>query len=176
MKPIPVLTVIGYSNAGKTRCVSMLVKELTRRGYRIAAAKHCHRGFELDHKGKDSWKHKQAGAVVTIMSSRNQVAMIRDLAESPSLQQLSQQYAGGVDLLIAEGYSWEPYPKILVMSKNSLEEERVPSPQMLIAVINDQPTRTELPQFTFLQAGLLANLVENLYLDQGNSELLILEA
>jgi molybdopterin-guanine dinucleotide biosynthesis protein B len=53
MAKLPIVTVVGYSNAGKTRCIVRLVSALTRRGYRIATAKHCHQGFDLDVKGKD---------------------------------------------------------------------------------------------------------------------------
>jgi molybdopterin-guanine dinucleotide biosynthesis protein B len=164
MSIAPIITVIGYSNAGKTHCVSKLVKELTKRGYRIATAKHCHQGFDLDVEGKDSWKHKQAGASTTIMSSRDRLAVISDLSEPPSLEQLNRQYAHGADLLLAEGYSWEPYPKILVMSKETLAEEHVPAPQLLIAVVRDRPVETGLPQFSFSEFKLLANFIEESFL------------
>ena len=76
MKSIPIITIVGYSNAGKTRCVVGLIAALTRRGYRVASAKHCHDGFDLDVEGKDSWKHEQAGAATTLMSSGNQVGVV----------------------------------------------------------------------------------------------------
>ncbi|MEW5974230.1 MAG: molybdopterin-guanine dinucleotide biosynthesis protein B [Acidobacteriota bacterium] len=160
----PVLTVIGYSNAGKTRCMVSLISSLTRLGYRVASAKHCHRGFDLDAKGKDSWQHRRAGAVVSLVSGGGEVGVLRDTPALPSLGELTRKYAHDVDLVLAEGYSWEPFPKILVMSRRSLEEERPHAPELLCAIVTDSPVESPLPQFDSQNLDSLALLVEREFL------------
>lgn len=164
MTPPPILTVIGYSNAGKTRCVVELITSLTRSGYRIASAKHCHQGFDLDVRGKDSWKHKEAGAVMTIMAGKNRIGIVSDAEPLVPLRQLAERYIHHADLLLAEGYSWEPYPKILVLSKDSLEQERPHTPELLLALVGERPVASSLPQFTFEKLDELALLIEERYL------------
>ena len=167
MAKIPIVTVVGYSNAGKTRCVVKLLSALTRRGYRIATAKHCHRGFDLDVKGKDTWKHKRAGAVTTLMSGRNQIGLVTDVAVPLSLGQMCEQYIHSADLLLAEGYSWEPFPKILVASRETLRQERITSLKPILAVVADFQLDDSLPHFSFAQLDSLASLVEERFLLAG---------
>ena len=164
MTLLPILTVIGYSNAGKTRCVVGLIASLSRRGYHIASAKHCHQGFNLDVRGKDSWHHKEAGAVMTIMSGKNRIGIVSDAEPLVPLQQLADRYIHDADLLLAEGYSWEPYPKILILSKESLEQERPHAPDLLFALVGEKPMASSLPQFTFEELDRLALLIERRYL------------
>lgn len=141
-----------------------LITALTRRGYRVASAKHCHEGFQLDVEGKDSWKHKQAGAVTVLVSNRNQVGVIATTPQTLSLDELCERYARDADLLLAEGYSWEPHPKILVTSRARLEEERVGLEESVIALVGEKRFDIALPQFTFGQLEKLAELVEKEYL------------
>ena len=169
MTLLPILTVIGYSNAGKTRCVVGLIASLSRRGYRIASAKHCHQGFNLDVRGKDSWQHKEAGAVMTIMAGKNRIGIVSDAEPVVPLRQLADRYIHDADLLLAEGYSWEPYPKILVLSKASLEQERLHAPDFLFALVGDKPVASSSPQFAFEELDRLALLIEQRYL-QASSE------
>lgn len=141
-----------------------LIAALTRRGYRVASAKHCHESFQLDVEGKDSWKHKQAGAVTALISNRNQVGVIATTPQPLSLDELCERYARDADLLLAEGYSWEPHPKILVTSRARLEEERVGLEESVIALVGEKRFDIALPQFTFGQLEKLAELVEKGYL------------
>jgi molybdopterin-guanine dinucleotide biosynthesis protein B len=76
---IPILSVVGRSNAGKTTLIVKMIAELVRRGYRVATIKHNRHGFEIDHEGKDSWRHKQAGARITVIASPHQVAVVEDI-------------------------------------------------------------------------------------------------
>ncbi len=161
---IPIITVVGYSNAGKTRCVTGLIAALTRRGYRVATAKHCHDSFQLDVEGKDSWQHKQAGAVTAIMSNRRQLGVVVTPAQPPTLEQICAHYVCDADILLAEGYSWEPHPKILVTSCARLEDERVKLADAVIALVGTQRDGLSIPQFEFDQLEALAMLVEKNYL------------
>ena len=75
---IPIVSIVGKSNSGKTTLIEKLIAELTRRGWRVATIKHNRHGFEIDHEGKDSWRHKQAGAVATVVASPRRIAVIED--------------------------------------------------------------------------------------------------
>ncbi len=161
---IPIITVVGYSNTGKTRCLLRLISILTRRGYRVASAKHCHDGFELDVEGKDSWKHKQAGAAITLLSSKNQIGIMGETESPLPLEQLCARYCHEVDLLLAEGYSWEPVPKILIVHGEKLEWQRISAGEDVIALVGDEPIDSSLPHFSFDELERLASLLEQRFL------------
>ena len=75
----PVVSVVGKSNSGKTTFLVNLIAELTQRGFRVGTIKHDVHGFEMDRPGKDSWRHKKAGASTTIISSPYQIGMVKDV-------------------------------------------------------------------------------------------------
>ena len=77
----PILSFVGHSNSGKTTLIERIIPELIRAGYRIATVKHAGHGFELDTEGKDSWRHKQAGASTVIVISKGSMAMFADVSE-----------------------------------------------------------------------------------------------
>jgi molybdopterin-guanine dinucleotide biosynthesis protein B len=164
MAKIPIITVIGYSNSGKTRCVTGLITALTRSGYRVASTKHCHHGFDLDVEGKDSWKHRQAGAVTTLMSSGNRIGMMATTPAPLTLEQICHDYVHGAEILLAEGYSWENFPKILVISQDKLEQERIAPDDFIIALVGERRVDSTLPQFSFNEVEALASLLERDYL------------
>ena len=74
---VPVISVVGRSNSGKTTLIVKLVKELKSRGYKVATIKHSHHHFELDTEGKDSWLHTQAGADAVVVASQNMMGIMR---------------------------------------------------------------------------------------------------
>ncbi len=164
MTTLPIVTVVGYSNAGKTRCLVALITHLTQRGYRVATAKHCHDGFALDVAGKDTWQHKQAGAVTTLMSNGTAVGVVADSQPDLALEELCSKYVHVADIMLAEGYSWEPHPKILVTSKARIEEERVRADDQVIALVGTTRVDSPLAFFTFEELKELALLLERMYL------------
>lgn len=110
-----VIGVTGFKNSGKTTLVERLVEELTRRGLRIATVKHAHHTFDIDHKGRDSFRHRTAGAREVAVVSRNQWAIIRDMNDEPepSLEDIMGRLQP-CDLVIVEGYKRDRHPKIEV--------------------------------------------------------------
>jgi molybdopterin-guanine dinucleotide biosynthesis protein B len=106
----PIISIAGQSNAGKTTFVVKLIAELTRRGYRIGSAKHTHHDIDLDQKGKDSWRHKQAGALATLLVTDQRIAMVKD-DDRPDIERMGF-YLPDVDLILAEGFKRQPLPKI----------------------------------------------------------------
>src|SRR5512134_4143595 len=99
---IPIVSIVGKSDAGKTTLIEKLVPELVRRGYRIATVKHDVHGFEVDREGKDSWRHKQAGAHTVVISSPSKLAVIRDVEMDVTLDMIRERFIHDVDLILSE--------------------------------------------------------------------------
>ncbi|WP_155837058.1 molybdopterin-guanine dinucleotide biosynthesis protein B [Aneurinibacillus terranovensis] len=108
----PILQVVGYSNSGKTTLVSKLIRELTIKGLSVGSLKHDAHDFEIDHPGKDTWKHREAGAKVVGITSATKAAVI--FQQKKSIVEMLPFYYG-LDLLIIEGYKFADYPKIVVV-------------------------------------------------------------
>ena len=101
---IPIISIVGKSNSGKTTLIEKLIPELNRRGYRVGTVKHDVHGFEVDKEGKDSWRHRKAGAYSTIISSPQQIALIRTMNADTPLDEIRDRFIQDVDIIIAEGY------------------------------------------------------------------------
>jgi molybdopterin-guanine dinucleotide biosynthesis protein B len=110
-----VIGVAGFKNAGKTTLVEKLVRELTARGYRIATVKHAHHSFDIDHEGRDSFRHRQAGASEVAVISAHRWAIIHELRgeEEPSFAAILAKLEPS-DLVIVEGYKHGEHQKIEV--------------------------------------------------------------
>jgi molybdopterin-guanine dinucleotide biosynthesis protein B len=76
---VPIVSIVGKSGSGKTTLLEKVIKELTHRGYTVGVLKHDAHGFEIDHEGKDSWRHKKAGASTVALSSPEKFAVIKDV-------------------------------------------------------------------------------------------------
>lgn len=143
---VPILCFVGRSNSGKTTLIERLIPELVRAGYRIATVKHAGHGFDLDTEGKDSWRHKRAGASTVMVLSRGSLAMFSDVSEEIKLAELRDRFLDhSVDLILAEGWKSEGYPKIVIIRDQAGE---VPvSPDGLLAVVSNQPINYHVPLF-----------------------------
>ena len=110
-----VIGVAGFKNAGKTTLVEKLVRELTVRGYRITTVKHAHHSFDIDHEGRDSFRHRQAGASEVAVISGQRWAIIHELRgeDEPSFAAILAKLAP-CDLVIVEGYKHGEHQKIEV--------------------------------------------------------------
>ena len=110
-----VIGVAGFKNAGKTTLVEKLVMELTRRGRRVATVKHAHHSFDIDHEGRDSFRHRKAGACEVAVVSRHRWAIIHEMGQEtePSLDDILAKLAP-CDLVIVEGYKRDSHDKIEV--------------------------------------------------------------
>ncbi|ERI09827.1 molybdopterin-guanine dinucleotide biosynthesis protein B [Aneurinibacillus aneurinilyticus] len=108
----PVLQVVGYSNSGKTTLITKLLVYLSAQGYRIGTIKHDAHDFEVDKPGKDTWRHREAGAsLVSITSAQKTAIMIQ---EYRTIEELLPLYKD-MDIVLIEGYKFADYPKIVVL-------------------------------------------------------------
>ncbi|MCS6292016.1 MAG: molybdopterin-guanine dinucleotide biosynthesis protein B [Nitrospira sp.] len=141
---VPIVSFVGRSNSGKTTLIERVIPELVRAGYRVATVKHAGHGFDLDTEGKDSWRHKRAGASSVIVMSRGSLAMFADVPEEMKVEEIRDRFLdASYDLIIAEGWKSEGYLKIVVIREQVGE---VPvSPDGLLAVVSDKPVDLPVP-------------------------------
>jgi molybdopterin-guanine dinucleotide biosynthesis protein B len=104
---IPIVSIVGKSDAGKTTLIEKLIPELKRRGYRVATIKHDAHQFDIDHPGKDSYRHFHAGADWTIIGSPAKLALVRRLDREFTLDEIAAQITD-VDLILTEATSARP--------------------------------------------------------------------
>ena len=135
--------IAGYKNTGKTTLVVELIKEFRQRGLRIATVKHAHHEFDIDHPGKDSHQHREAGAEEVIVASSRRWAHIRELdkTDEPSLDELLQ-HLGDVDLVLIEGYKHGVHPKLELRRTGRETPEMAGTDASVKAVVNDGPAET----------------------------------
>jgi len=161
---IPIISIVGKSDSGKTTLIEKLVPELTRRGYRIATVKHDIHGFEVDQEGKDSWRHKQAGAHTVVISSPNKVALIRDVERDLTLAELREKLIQDVDLILSEGYKKDVQPKIEVFRKDKHQELLCTKEDNLIAIVSDKKFDIGVRCFFLDDIRGLADFIEEKFL------------
>lgn len=166
---IPVVSVVGKSNVGKTTFLEKLIAELKARGYRVAVIKHNVHDFEIDHPGKDTYRHAKAGADTVIIASARKMAMIKKLDEELPIQNIVELAGAGHDLIITEGYKHGPFPKIEV-SRKEVSGELICSEDELIALVTDNLFSSDIPHFSLDDAGGLAKFLEQRFLRQDRRE------
>lgn len=157
-----ILSIVGRSQSGKTTIIEKLIPELKKRGYRIGTIKHAHHGFDIDKSGKDSWRHRHAGADAVVVASPGQIAMVKDV-QSESLDDL-QNYFAGMDLIITEGFKTENKPKIEVLRAARHSQLVCADDPHLVAVVTDVEFDPKVPIFGLGEIKQLADLIEKKFL------------
>ncbi|CAA7602930.1 P-loop containing nucleoside triphosphate hydrolase [Acididesulfobacillus acetoxydans] len=154
---IPVVSVVGKSNAGKTTLLEKLVSEAKRRNWRVAAVKHDVHGFEMDRPGKDTWRFAQAGADTVVISSPKKIAILEAVREEQDLDAVIALIRG-VDLIFTEGYKHGKKPKIEVF-RAAAHRELLCAPEELIAIATDTAFDTGVPCYGLDDAAGLCDLI-----------------
>jgi molybdopterin-guanine dinucleotide biosynthesis protein B len=143
----PVLALIGKPNCGKTTLIEKLIPALAHKGFRTGTIKHHHGVIQMDTPGKDTWRHKQAGAKAVLLSSPTGIGFIQDTTEDTPVEDLVSRYFQNIDLVIVEGYKWASLPKIEIF-RSTVHDEPLQDPgETLIAMISDIRLRHDLPWF-----------------------------
>jgi molybdopterin-guanine dinucleotide biosynthesis protein MobB len=154
----PLICVVGYSGSGKTRLMVRLIDCLTRRGFRVGTIKHDSQGGRVDHPGKDSFRHKAAGAATAIISSPHQIAMVADVSPEQTPEALLPLLAG-MDIVLAEGYKRARLPKIEVYRPETGKDAACQGDPHLLAVVSDAAIDWGLPCFATAEVESLADFV-----------------
>jgi molybdopterin-guanine dinucleotide biosynthesis protein B len=128
----------GWSGSGKTTLVEQVIGVLSARGLRVSLVKHAHHSFDIDHRGKDSWRHRQAGCSEVLVSSRNRWSLIRELRDEPeaSLDELLS-HLSACDIALVEGFKRAPIAKIEVYRQGACESLLFPEDDHIVAVATD---------------------------------------
>jgi molybdopterin-guanine dinucleotide biosynthesis protein B len=159
---VSIICIVGRSQTGKTTLIEKLIPVLKDRGYKIGTIKHSHHIFDFDKTGKDSWRHRDAGAETVILASPGKIAMIKN-DHAGTLDSL-QHFFADLDLLITEGYKGALKPKIEVVRAARHQEALLAEDPDLVAIATDVEMAVEVPVFGLEDIDQLADFIENNYL------------
>lgn len=161
---LPVISIVGKSDSGKTTLLEKLIPEITGRGYLVATVKHDVHGFEIDREGKDSWRHRNAGAHSTIISSPKQLALIRDMNHDAKLAEIRDRFVQDVDIVISEGYKNDKMPKVEIFRKEIHQEPLCTKKDNLIAIMSNRSFDIDVPCLDLDDIKGLVDLIEKRFL------------
>jgi molybdopterin-guanine dinucleotide biosynthesis protein B len=155
-----VLGIAGYSGSGKTTLIEKLIPVMVMEGFKVSLIKHAHHEFDIDRPGKDSWRHRHAGALEVLVSSGRRWALMHELRgdAEPSLSKQIGLLAP-CDLVIVEGYKSERIPKIEVHRAASGKPLLFPDDPSIIAVATDEKLETSLPQIDLDDVEAVAHFI-----------------
>ncbi|HEV2334310.1 MAG TPA: molybdopterin-guanine dinucleotide biosynthesis protein B [Stellaceae bacterium] len=138
--------VAGWSGSGKTTLLTGIIPELTARGLMVSTIKHAHHQFDIDQRGKDSWRHREAGAREVMVASARRWAIMHELrdAPEPTLDELVARMSP-VDLLLVEGWKRHPHPKIEVHRPALGKPLLYPEDPHVVAIASDQALAAPIP-------------------------------
>jgi molybdopterin-guanine dinucleotide biosynthesis protein B len=135
---VRIIGVAGWSGAGKTTLLDRVIPLLVAQGVSVSTVKHAHHAFEIDKPGKDSWRHRQAGATEVLVASSARWALMRELrgAPEPGLADLLTRLSP-VDLVIVEGFKRWGHPKIEVFRAALGKPALHPQDPAIVAIASD---------------------------------------
>jgi molybdopterin-guanine dinucleotide biosynthesis protein MobB len=152
--------VVGWKNAGKTGLMERLVQEITGRGFTVSTVKHAHHTFDVDQPGKDSYRHRNAGATEVLLASRNRFALMHELRNEaePCLEDLLAHLAP-VDLVLIEGYKRDAHPKVEAHRAETGNPLIAPGDDTIRAVASDTALSLDRPVFDLNDTAAIADFI-----------------
>lgn len=152
--------IVGWKNAGKTGLMERLVTEITGRGISVSTVKHAHHSFDVDHPGKDSHRHRVAGATEVLLASRNRFALMHELRgeDEPILSALLEKLTP-VDLVLVEGYKRDSHPKVEAHRAETGNPLIAPDDPTVRAVASDTALDLERPVFDLDDTKAIADFI-----------------
>jgi len=158
----------GWSGSGKTTLLAALIPELVAGGLTVSTIKHAHHQFDIDQPGKDSWRHRQAGASEVMVASAKRWAIMRELRDAPEppLEELVARMSP-VDLLLVEGWKRHPHPKLEVHRPSLGKALIYPDDPDVVAIASDEPLAAPIPLLPLGDAvAIAAFIVDHLGIEQ----------
>ena len=141
----------GFSGSGKTTLVERLIPSLRHKGLRVSVVKHAHHRFDIDHEGKDTYRHREAGAFEVVVASDRRLALMREfeVTKRPTVHHLLAELYEGVDWVLVEGFKDSDLQKIEVWRAVTGKPARYLEDDFITAIATDSPvqlpTPTQLP-------------------------------
>jgi len=155
-----VFGIAGYSGSGKTTLIEKLIPVFTARGLKVSVIKHAHHGFDLDRPGKDSYRHREAGATEVLMLSGGRWVLMHELrgVAEPSLEE-QLAILSPCDLVLIEGFKAAAVPKVEVHRPDHGEPPLFPDNPHVVALASDGPVDTALPILPLNDPGPVADFI-----------------
>ena len=154
----PVVSIVGKSKSGKTAVIERLVQELKSRGYCVATIKHTPLGTSFDEPGKDSWRHIEAGSEATVVSSPDNLVLVKPVSQDSTPEEIVRLLGEDYDIILTEGFKQGNAPKIEIHRKDA--GAPLKNMKKRIAIVTDEPLETKARQFSFKDNKSLADLLE----------------
>lgn len=154
-----VFGVIGWKNSGKTSLMERLVAEITGRGFSVSTVKHVHHSVDLDQPGKDSFRHRAAGAREVVLASADRFAlMVEHRGPEPELPAVLARLAP-VDLVLVEGYKRDAHPKVEVWRAETGQDLIQPTDALVRAVASDAVLTLPVPVLDLNDTAAIAEFI-----------------
>ena len=161
-----VFGIAGYSGSGKTTLLEKLIPQFTARGLKVSVIKHAHHGFDIDRPGKDSYRHREAGANEVLLSCNDRWALMHERHDEAdvTLDELIS-HLSPCDLVLIEGFKQEPVPKLEVYRPENGKPPLFPERPDIVAVATDADIATGVPKLPLNDmAAIAAFIIANLQL------------
>lgn len=161
-----IISIVSKKRSGKTTLIERLVPLLKSRGYRVGTVKHDTHGFDIDHEGKDTWRHKRSGAERVLISSPWKISLIEDVPEEMPLDEIVTKFFAEMDIVLTEGYrsAGKPQIEVFLSSAHKAPLHEKSEAGTLIAVVSDIPIDIGAPRFEMNDVTGLATFIENTFL------------
>ena len=155
-----VFGIVGWKNAGKTGLMERLVSEITGRGHTVSTVKHAHHAFDVDQPGKDSYRHRVAGASEVLLASNARVALMQELrgAPEPDLPSLLARLSP-VELVLVEGFKHAPHPKVEAFRAATGQTLLAHGDDTILAVASDTEVEIDRPRFDLNATADIADFI-----------------
>jgi molybdopterin-guanine dinucleotide biosynthesis protein B len=162
---IPVVSIVGKSDSGKTTLMEGIIRGLAVRGWRVATVKHHVHEVDVDQPGKDSWRHARAGASTTMISSPTQFVVVRHVSRERTLEELVEAAGEDTDILLTEGFKRAGSVRIEV-SRKARSDEIISDPGSVFALVTDNEALAidGVPSFALDDHAGVVALIENTFL------------
>jgi molybdopterin-guanine dinucleotide biosynthesis protein B len=151
----------GWSGSGKTTLMAALIPEIVARGVTVSTVKHAHHSFDIDQPGKDSWRHRQAGAREVMIASAHRWALMHELRDDPEPElDLLLRQMSPVDVVLIEGFKRHRHPKVEIYRRSLGKPLLHPDDPDIVAIASDEPHAEFLvPWVPLSDVGTIADLV-----------------
>ena len=133
-KDVTIISIAGKQNAGKTTLIKDLIPKLKKQGYRVGTLKYNIKKFNIDHEGKDTYKYYHSGADSVALSSENEIAIMKKVANPPTLNEIIETHLNDVNVVLVEGYREDDYPRIRIIDSQDTKTVKKDSKNELLLI------------------------------------------